>query len=745
VAGGLAALWLLSAPAEPPAAAPPQALVEPWLPPRPRGKLDDSGFVFAASLLSRWDDPTSLEAVRDAFRDLGYRNLKTLEKRLATPGLDPYGKVNILLPRALLYLYEGEPQRAYDELTRARAEAKKIPALSAQALSQLIFLQGVAALRGGENDNCILCRGEGSCIFPIGPQAVHKEPAGSRLAVRHFTEYLRRHPDDLGVRWLLNLAYMTLGEHPAGVPSEYLIPLERFRTEPTHGIGKFREIGALASVNRFNRGGGAIMEDFDNDGLLDLVVSSFDPATPLALYRNKGDGTFEERIDKAGLTDQLGGLYCVQTDYNNDGWMDIFVVRGAWLPWPIRPSLLRNNGDGTFTDVTRAAGLLRPVNAITACWADYDNDGHLDLFIGCEKGPNLLYHNKGDGTFEEVAAQAGVTGLGKDCKGASWGDFDGDGYPDLFVNHLNGPPQLFRNNRDGTFTDVAAELGITRPTSGFSCWFWDYDNDGWLDIYATAYEYTPSLEGGLADVVRGLLGEPAREGQSGRLYRNLAGKRFQDVTAEVGLDMVLLPMGSNFGDFDNDGYLDFYLGTGWPSLSGLRPNRMFRNLGGKRFVDITLPSGTGHLQKGHGVAIGDWDRDGNVDLFEQMGGPSPGDRFHNVLYQNPGQGNNWLTVKLVGTKSNRAAIGARIKAVTDGTPPLTVYRHVTSGSSFGANPLQQTIGLGKAGRIATLEVYWPTSQTTQVFRDLAINQAIEVTELAASFRKLDWKRVPLPR
>ncbi len=428
----------------------------------------------------------------------------------------------------------------------------------------------------------------------------------------------------------------------------------------------------------------------------------------------------------------------MQTDYNNDGWMDIFVIRGAWLSQPIRPSLLRNNGNGTFTDVTRDAGLLVPVNGIAACWADFDNDGHLDLFIGCEQGPNLLFRNKGDGTFEEIGARAGVAGSGKVCKGANWGDFNGDGYPDLFVNYLNAPPQLFRNNRDGTFTDVAADLGIVAPTVGFSCWFFDYDNDGWLDIYATAYE-----RGDLSEVVKSLLGEPSRL-QTGRLYRNLGGTRFEDVTRAAGLDAVLVPMGSNFGDFDNDGYLDIYLGTGWPPLSALRPNRMFRNLGGRRFADITLASRTGHLQKGHAVACGDWDRDGNVDLFMSMGGATPGDRFHNVLFQNPGQGNHSLTVKLVGKKTNRAAIGARIKAVTASDRPLTVYRHVTSGSSFGANPLEQTIGLAKASAVATLEVYWPTSGTTQVFHDVPADQCIEITEFAANYRVLKHKRVPLP-
>ena len=201
-------------------------------------------------------------------------------------------------------------------------------------------------------------------------------------------------------------------------------------------------------------------------------------------------------------------------------------------------------------------------------------------------------------------------------------------------------------------------------------------------------------------------------------------------------------MGSNFGDFDNDGFLDLYLGTGDPSFATLVPNRMFKNVAGKRFAEITGTSGTGHLQKGHGVACGDWDRDGDVDLFIEMGGAVNGDKYHNILFQNPGQGNHWLTVKLVGKKTNRAAIGARIKVVTAGEKPLTVHRHVSSGSSFGANPLQQTIGLARAERVAVLEIHWPTSGTTQVFRDIAADQAIEVTEFAESYRPLNWKPIP---
>jgi hypothetical protein len=245
-------------------------------------------------------------------------------------------------------------------------------------------------------------------------------------------------------------------------------------------------------------------------------------------------------------------------------------------------------------------------------------------------------------------------------------------------------------------------------------------------------------------MVKGLLGRPHHR-RTSRLYRNREGRAFEDKTWEAGLDMVFTTMGSNFSDFDNDGFLDFYLGTGEPDLAYLDPSRMLKNVAGQRFAEITGTSRTGNLQKGHAVACGDWDRDGDVDIFIEMGGATNGDMYHNVLFENPGQGNHWLTVKLVGQKTNRAAIGARIKVVTDGDNPLTVHRQVSSGSSFGANTLQQTIGLANGEKISLLEIHWPTSQTTQVFQDVAVDQAIEITEFASDFRKLDWTPISLPK
>ena len=413
---------------------------------------------------------------------------------------------------------------------------------------------------------------------------------------------------------------------------------------------------------------------------------------------------------KAGLDGQLGGLNCVQADFNNDGHLDIFIPRGAWLKIPMRPSLLRNNGDGTFTDVTAEAGLLMPANSITAQWADYDNDGHLDLFV-CNERParaastttsatarSRKYAREGRHQHQRPAHE-GRRG---------WIDFDGDRFPDLFLNILSGTAELYRNNGNGTFTDVTTAMGIDGPKAGFSCWAFDYDNDGRPDSFATCYDNS------LKDVVAGMNGLPhskaveppvpqlRRQGIPGRDEgggrRSSCSPRWAAQLRRLRQRRVLglLPRHREPGLFDARPEPDD-AEPGWEAVR--RYHRAVRD--------------EGHLQEGrHGVACGDWTRTGVVDIVIEMGGAVDGDRYHNVLFKNPGNDNNWLTVKLVGKKTNRSAIGARVKVVTAGPNPRTIYRWVTSGSSFGANPLEQHIGLGKADKVAELEIFWPTSNTT---------------------------------
>jgi hypothetical protein len=400
---------------------------------------------------------------------------------------------------------------------------------------------------------------------------------------------------------------------------------------------------------------------------------------------------------------------------------------------------MRNNGDGTFTDVTKAAGLSSATTAThSAAWADYDNDGWLDVFVGHELQPGQLFHNRGDGTFEDVTARAGVQ-VTAVTKGAVFGDYDGDGYPDLYLSNVFGQNMLFHNNRNGTFTDVAQKLGVQKPIISFPTWFFDYDNDGWLDIFVASYPNSVS------EFVKYYLHMPATA-ETLTLYRNNGDGTFTDVTRSVGLDRVVPAMGANFGDLDNDGYLDMYLGTGTPSFGALMPNIMLKNVAGTRFVDVTEATGTGHLQKGHGVAFIDIDNDGDEDVVLNAGGAVPGDSYGEALFENPGAGgpNHWIALKLVGVKTNRAAIGAKITVRLAGDiegSPLR-YREVTSGGSFGANSLMQHIGLGTA-RVESLQIEWPTSHTRQVFRDVPVDSFLEVREFDDHFDVRHPPRVTL--
>ncbi|HKV40646.1 MAG TPA: CRTAC1 family protein, partial [Blastocatellia bacterium] len=230
-----------------------------------------------------------------------------------------------------------------------------------------------------------------------------------------------------------------------------------------------------------------------------------------------------------------------------------------------------------------------------------------------------------------------------------------------------------------------------------------------------------------------------------KLYRNTGKGTFEDVTKAVGLDRVVPTMGANFGDLDNDGYLDFYLGTGSPSYAAAMPKVMYRNHEGKYFTDVTTSTGTGHLQKGHGISFADVNNDGNQDVFINLGGAVPGDKYFKALFANPGHDNHWLSVKLIGVKTNRAAIGAKIKVILEdssGKESLR-YREVSSGGSFGSNPFTQSIGLGKAARIKTLEIIWPTSKTEQVFHDVAMDQFIQVKEFEKDYVKRQLKTFKL--
>lgn len=647
-----------------------------------------------------------------------------------------------------LWSFRGDMAKAIEQFEAAKTLLDKILPFHPEYAEDAVYLNeilGVVHLRKGELDNCVHNHNAETCIFPLTKQAQHKLTAGSSEAVGYFKRFLARKPDNLEVRWLLGLALMTLGQNGNYGDNRSYGTRRAGKSDhapitPINPITpKFPDVAAEAGVDRISGAGGTILDDFDNDGLLDIVISSVDACESLKFFHNNGDGTFTDQTDKAGLGDQIGGINCDQTDFNNDGWLDIFVMRGGW-EFPMRNSLLRNNGDGTFTDVTKASGLMSGEHRThSAAWADFDNDGWLDVFVAHEETPSQLFRNRGDGAFEDVTRKAGV-GRSAFSKGAAWGDFDNDGFPDLYVSNYGGENFLYRNKGDGTFEEVAAKLGVSKPLMSFPTWFFDYDNDGWLDLFVASF--VPSV----TEVARGFLGLPA-QAETMKLYHNNGKGGFDDVTASVGLAKVVPTMGANFGDLDNDGFLDVYLGTGAPSYAALMPNFAFQNRGGKNFADVTTATGTGHLQKGHGVAFGDLDNDGDEDLYVNIGGFIPGDKYNKALFANPSGKTDWISLKLAGTKSNRAAIGAKIKlTLTDSAGKQSLrYREVSSGGSFGASPLTQHIGLGKlkSGKIDSVEIWWPVSNTRQTFRDVSANQFLEIRESASEYQTLSRKSFSL--
>jgi hypothetical protein len=657
---------------------------------------------------------------------------------------------------AFVALYDGDHDAAAYWLSKA-LELARLPGMPAAIRANLMALLGINALRRGEQDNCIGCVGPSSCIFPISAQALHTQPAGSREAVRWFMTYLDEWPGDLRIRWLLNIASMTLGEHPRKVPPRFLISTAAFASKAD--AGRFENVaGRVGLISRGpDLAGGCIFDDFNGDGRPDVFTTTFDVSHGASFYLNRGDGTFEDRSEAFGLGEQVYALNAVRADFDNDGWPDVLLLRGGWEK-PARISLLRNKAGQAFEDVTVQSGLADLIATESAAWGDYDHDGRLDLFVcgeylppagGAAAGSGTgepdprnrcrLYHNEGNGKFVDIAAQAGVVNE-RWAKGASWGDYDNDSRLDLFVSNMDGPPRLYRNLGDGRFEDVAHSLGIEGPPHGFTCMFWDYDNDGWLDLFVADYGSS------LAEVVADRLDLVKYSENHAHVYHNLGARGFQEVSAQLGLARPMPTMSVNAGDIDNDGLLDLYVGTGWMNLSGLVPNAMYLNAG-NRFEDVTESSGTGHLQKGHGVSFADWDGDGDLDLYVVLGGGYPGDRGYNALFQNPGHKRHSIRIKLVGTRTNRSALGAKIVAELKGKDGArrSIHRVIGNNGSFGGNALTELIGLGENAIVEKLTVSWPTSGTTQTFQNLAADQAIEITEGSSTLKVLNLPPIVLSR
>lgn len=602
---------------------------------------------------------------------------------------------------------------------------------------------GLSYMRKAEQENCINHHEFESCIIPIQHSGIHHLSEGSSKAIDAYQRVLSQVPNDYTSIWLMNLAYMTLGKYPGEVPKMYLIPEAAFDSDAS--FPRFRDVARESGVNIQGLSGGVCVDDFNNDGFLDIISSSWGIEDQVQYLVNNRDGTFANRTVESGLQGIFGGLNMTHADYNNDGHLDFLIMRGAWFgeDGKVPNSLIRNNGDGTFTDVTIDAGVYSAAPTQTASWADVNLDGWVDLFVGNETTTdhiftNELYINNRDGTFSNQVETSGLDKSHGYVKGCTFGDVDNDGLPDLYLSYYDRSNRLFKNVSsidEVRFEDISRKAGVANPIKSFPTWFWDYNNDGHLDLFVSGYGNNSGKES-VTQVMANYFGH--RIGGNPKLYQNNGSGSFKDVTREAGFEDAIFTMGSNFGDLDNDGFLDCYLGTGDPDFTSVYPNRMYRNNAGESFQDITSVGGFGHIQKGHGIAFSDVDNDGDQDIYMVVGGAHTGDFFENVLFENPGSANSWLTLRLIGKNANRSAIGARVEIKTlNADSTISSFHHVVSnGGSFGSSSLQIEAGLGYAINVIELVIDWPYKNSQSRFQNVKVDQSIVVEEMESTFNTL---------
>ena len=495
-------------------------------------------------------------------------------------------------------------------------------------------------------------------------------------------------------------------------------------------------------------GGGAAFLDYNNDGLQDIYLVNGAALPPLpkepsgevasprnALYRNNGDGTFTDVAGTAGVANTGYGMGCAVGDYNNDGFPDLYVTNfGANV-------FFRNNGDGTFTDVTNGTGTGDTRWGTGCAFVDYDNDSFLDLYVTnyvkyttesdqvcMNKGVrvycdprlyegelDILYHNNGDGTFTDITKTTGFSEATGRGLALAWGDYDDDGDMDVYIANDADQNFLYRNNGDGTFTDVSLTAGVGfsedgEAENGMGVDFGDYDNDGRLDLVVTNFQ-----------------------DQTNTLYHNEGNGLFSDVSyaSQIGtMSLPYLAWGVGFCDYDNDGYQDLFIANGHldenvqafnPTGFYEQPNLLFHNNRDGTFDEVGVDSGLGmRLEKvSRGFAYADYDNDGDLDLLVTNLKGTPD------LLENRGGQNRWLILKLIGTRSNRDAIGARVKITTGN---LTQIREVRSGTSYlSQNDMRLHFGLGKHRQIDQLEIRWPSGLQERP-EGVKVNQILTLVE-----------------
>ncbi|MGE5944574.1 MAG: CRTAC1 family protein [Flavobacteriales bacterium] len=497
------------------------------------------------------------------------------------------------------------------------------------------------------------------------------------------------------------------------------------------------------------KAGGTCVDDFNEDGYLDIITSSWGFDDQIKYFENDKAGGFTDKTFDAGLKGVTGGLNLRHADYNNDGLLDFIILRGAWLTnnGNIPNSLMRNNGDGTFTDVTMESGIYSLNPTQTAVWTDINLDGWVDLFIANEWSQNKqsqceLFLNQADGTFKNIIKEAGINATGF-FKGVATGDINNDMYPDLYLSNYSGPNTLYINTTKETgrpsFRIATQEAGVFNPIHSFPTWIFDYNNDGFEDIFVSGYSSATILPSEM--MIRNI--KTNSTDYRPFLYKNNGNGTFTEVSLKVNLNEPIATMGCNFGDLDNDGFLDFYLATGDPSYFSIVPNRMYHNVNGEKFEDVTYSAGFGHIQKGHAIGFGDMDLDGDQDIYTVMGGAFEGDVFGNLLFENPiGNKNNWINIILEGKRSNRLAMGAKIiVTIQENGKKRNIYHSVGTDASFGGNSIMAEIGLGKASVIEKIEIKWPHFlKETTIFENVKSNQTIKIIEGMESIKTLSFPK-----
>ncbi len=670
-----------------------------------------------------------------------------LKKRLDEE-LDPAKKINIRLDYAIELLRAGntvESMNQYSECVNFINQNGL--GIGAKEKRELYSSIAMVYLRHGEIENCVQNHNHQSCFLPIAGEGVHQLPFGSRNSIQYLEVLLTEFPEDLETKYLLNLAYMTLGEYPDKVPSKWRIDPSWYANK--RKIEPFKDIAPVLGLNRNTHAGGVVIDDFNNDGWLDIVVTSWHRNNAAIFYNNNGDGTFSDKTIEVGLDGQVGSLNLNQTDFNNDGWLDLYIMRGAWhgASGDIPNTLMMNTGKGTFVDVTIQAGLTKYAATQTSAWADFNLDGWLDLVVANESFPGYqrgidFYINQKDGTFSYQTEAYGLT-QNEFFKGCVATDVNNDQYPDIYLSGLSRTPLLLINQGfKGVAGFIAADSSADPSGTPFSfpCWSFDYDNDGHEDLFVSPF----SNEGSPSTMWMKSHGNNFDHSFLPKLNHNRGNGLFEEVGLPMGLNEVCFTMGCNFGDINSDGFLDFYLGTGNPLYQSIVPNKMYINVDGKKFEDVSYSGGVANIQKGHGVGFGDWDHDGDEDIYAVIGGAYDGDAFYNSFFENPNEGkNHWVVLKLEGQLANRAAIGARVAiTVMENGKERKIFRTVTSGASFGANSLLLEVGLRKADSIQSVTIQWPCKNCPeQVFTGLDINKAYQLTQGISTPKALDYTAV----